>query len=315
MENFRTGVVERLGIDYETLRDSNPRLVYSSLSGFGNPRTGESPYAGKPCTDNVAQAVGGAQYITSPEPNGKPTRIGPGIGDIVPGMFNTIGILTALWEREKSNRGQYVDVSMYDSIVALCERMVYLYSYKNEVHGRVGNRQPTGNMPNGVFEAKDGYVSLNAAGHYWETFCEYMDRMDLYDDPRFETDTDRDEHYEELKTEIEKWTTQHTRQELFELLSDDLPCGPVNSAKEIFEDPHIEAREMLQEVEQPLGDGERTRVAVANTPIKLTETPGGVEHRGPFLGEHNDEILSELGYSAGEVAGFYERSIINRKTD
>jgi formyl-CoA transferase len=254
--------------------------------------------------------MGGAMYITSPEPNGPPTRIGPGIGDIVPGMFNAIGILTALWNREKSGSGQYVDVSMYDSIIALCERMVYLYSYKNEIHDRVGNRQPTSNMPNGVFKAKDGYVSLNASGQYWKTFCEHMGRMDLYNDPRFETDLVRDEHFEELKEEIEAWTTQHTRQELFEMLSDDLPCGPVNSVKDIFEDPHVEGREMLQEVAQPLGGGESSQVALANTPIKLSETPGGGEHRAPFLGEHNEKLLDELGYPSHEVERLYEAGVL-----
>jgi len=310
IENFRRGVPERLGLDYETLSDINPQLIYSSVSGYGDPRTLESPYAGKPAYDVNAQAMGGAMYITSPEPNGPPTKIGPGIGDIVPALFCVNGILTALWHRQKTNEGQYVDVSMYDAVVALCERIIFTYSYRDEIEKPSGNAQPLF-APFGVFEAKDGHVTIAATSyHMWESLCEHIGREDMIDDPRFETAGKRAENYSTFKKELEKWTTQHTKEEIFDIISDDVPCGPVNTAADIFDDPHVRARNMLATVNQPLGDDETVDVEIANTPIKLSGSPGGVERRAPDLGEHNDEILSDIGYGPDEIEDLYEKNVI-----
>lgn len=310
IENFKRDVPHRLGLDYETLSKENPQIIYSSVSGFGDSITTESPHQSKPAFDVNAQALGGAMYITSPNLGGHPTKIGPGIGDIVPAMFNAFGIMTALWHREKTDEGQYVDVAMYDAVIALCERIIYTYSYQDEIETPAGNAQPLF-APFGIFEAKDGHVTVAAtAPHQWESLCKYMGREDLADDSRFKDAGTRADHYDEFKEILENWTTQHTKEEIFETISEDVPCGPVNNAADIFQDPHVAAREMLAKVEQPTGNGGSVEVEIANTPLKLSETPGGVERRAPRLGEHADELLAELGFSTNEIEQLYEEDII-----
>lgn len=313
MENFKRDVPHRLGIDYESLREENRGLVYASISGFGDPRTSESPYQAKPAYDVNAQALGGAMYITSPERNGPPTKIGPGIGDIVPAMYCAFGVMTALHDRERTGEGQFVDVSMYDSIVALCERIVYTYSYRGEIETPAGNAQPLF-APFGVFETRDGHVTIAATvPHQWESLCKHMDRPDLVVDSRFEDAGARAQNYDELKPIIEEWTTSHTKQEVFELISDDVPCGPVNTAQDIFTDPHIRARNMLATVEQPIGNGESVDVEITNTPMKLSKTPGGVERRAPHLGEHTEQVLVDHGYSNDEIEELFENDVVDPK--
>jgi crotonobetainyl-CoA:carnitine CoA-transferase CaiB-like acyl-CoA transferase len=313
MENFRRDVPERLGIDYQTLKDIKPDIIYCSVSGFGDTYIHESPYLGKPAFDVTAQAMGGLMYITSPEENGPPTKVGPGIGDIMPGMFAAIGIQTALWHRNRTGEGQYVDVAMYDSIIALCERIIYRYSYQGEIEHPSGNAQPLF-APFGVFEAKDGQVTIAAnRSHMWEHLCRLMDREELVDDPRFKSAGDRADNLPELKEEIESWTTKHTKEEIFQIISDEVPCGPVQTAEDIFHDPHVDHRDMLASVEQPIGEDDVTDVQIANTPIKLSNSPGGVERRGPHLGEHNKEVLLGLGYSEENIQMLFDKDIIKPK--
>lgn len=313
IESYRRGVSSRLGIDYESIQEVNPSIIYASISGFGDPITHESPYSQKPSYDIIAQAMGGANYLTSSEPGGPPTKIGPGIGDFVPGMFAALGILTALWHREETGEGQYVDVAMYDAIMALCHRSIWRYSYRGEIEEAHGPTNPLF-APFGIFEAKDGHIAIAASSeHLWENLCQEMDRDDLLEVPEFEDSYTRRDNFELLKTEIEKWTTQHEKQEIFEMISDSVPCGPVNNAKDMFEDPHPISRDMFGEIEQPLGDGETATVELANTPIKLSKTPGGVERRGPLLGEHTDELLEEIGYSQSTIDELYAQDVITPK--
>ncbi len=310
VENFRRGVPEKLGLSYEAMSEHNPEIVYASVSGYGDPRSGESPYANKPMYDVNAQALGGAQYITSNEVDGTPTKIGPGIGDIVPGMFAAFGVMTALWYRERTGTGQYVDVAMYDAIIALCERIIYRYSYRGDIEAPAGNHQPLF-APFGLFETADGHISIAATSEpMWRELCECMEKPGLCEDPRFETAGDRAENLEDLVEEIEEWTTQRTKEEVFDILSDDIPCGPVNDAADIVADEHVTARSMLETVEQPLGDGRSAAVEITNTPVKLTEAPGGIEHRAPDLGQHTEAILDELGFSSQAIERLYDDDII-----
>lgn len=290
IENFSVGTMEGLGLSYETLRDINPGLVYASIRGFGDPRLGESPYADRPAFDLIAQAMGGIMSITGTEESG-PTKVGPGVGDIFPAVLSVVGILAALTHRDRTGEGQHVDVGMVDSILALTERIVYQYSIEGTVPAPQGNSHPL-LFPFDRFSADDGYVVIAApTDSQWEALCEHIDRPDLSD--RYRTNEDRVAASDYLYPLINEWTRAQTKHELFELLADDVPCGPVQTIEEIFSDPHFATREMLPEVAHA-DSGETVRLA--GTPIKLSKTPGGVQRRAPFLGEHTRDVLEAAGY-------------------
>lgn len=293
VENFRVGTMDRLGLSYEELAEINPRLVYASIRGFGDPRTAASPYADRPAFDLIAQAMGGVMSVTGTEGNG-PTKVGPGVGDLFPAVLSVVGTLSALHYRNQTGEGQYVDVSMVDGVLSLTERIVHQYSVGGDVPSPQGNTHPL-LFPFNRFDAADGYVVIAApADHQWSALCMYMDREDLAD---FDSET-RVARSEELYEVVSDWTSEHTKTEIFEKLADDVPCGPVFTVEDIFEDEHFAARGMLPEVTH--ADTNQT-VQLAGTPIKFTETPGGVHCRAPFLGEHTQEVLANFGLSPSEI--------------
>ncbi|MGH2522915.1 MAG: CaiB/BaiF CoA transferase family protein [Anaerolineales bacterium] len=298
VENFRAGVMERLGLGYEQLCKSNPRLVYATIRGFGDPRSGESPYAQWPAYDVVAQAMGGIMSITGAA-GGNPTKIGPGIGDIVPGLMLGIGILAAVHHAQRTGRGQFVDVAMTDSVLALCERIVYQQSYEGRTPGPEGNHHPL-LCPFGLFPARDGWVSIACPDEkLWAQLACIIDRPEMADDPRFATNPARVANSTEVISAVEEFTRRHTKAELAQQLGGITPFGPVYTAQDIFADPHFAKREMLVEVEHP---GCSEPVQIAGVPIKLSETPGGVRRRAPLLGEHTDAVLQELNLTVNEIA-------------
>lgn len=298
VENFRAGVMERLGLGYETLRELNPRLVYATIRGFGDPRTGQSPYADWPAYDVVAQAMGGIMGITGQQ-DGAPTKIGPGVGDIVPGLMLGIGILSAVHHARRTGQGQFVDVAMADGVLALCERIVYQQSYEGRTPGPEGNRHPL-LCPFGLFPAKDGWVSIACANEkLWAELARIIGRPDMATDPRFATSASRVEHSADVIAAVENFTRTRTKAELAEALGGSVPFGPVYTARDIFDDPHFALREMLVEVEHP---GCPTPVRIAGVPIKLSETPGGIRRRAPLLGEHTNEVLSHLGMTNDHIS-------------
>lgn len=305
VENYRVGVMDRLGLSYEELSKINPRLVYAAIRGFGDPRTGKSPYADWPAFDVIAQAMGGIMGITGPDPN-IPLKIGPGVGDIVPAMLTTIGILSAVRHAEKTGQGQFVDVAMYDGILALCERIVYQHSYDGVVPGPEGNAHPL-LCPFGLFPAKDGWVSIACPkDHFWIILTEAMGRPELGEDERYALNIARVQRNAEVVAMVGDWTSTLTKKELIDKLGGKIPFGPVNNVADIFDDPHTKVREMLPEVEQPgLGP-----VQIAGTPIRMTKTQGGVARRGALLGEDTEAILESLGYSAAEIAEMREKRAI-----
>jgi len=286
VENFSLGVMDRLGLSYESLQEINPKLVYGSLRGYGDPRLGESPYAAWPAMDISIQAQAGAMGITGLE-DGTPIKIGPGIGDIFPGTLLSVGILAAVISARETGKGQLVDVAMYDAILSLSERIVYQHSYTGAVPAPAGNGHPFWS-PFDVFEAKDGWIAIAApTPPRWRALCGAMGRPELAEDERFNSPSNRSARSGEVKTIVEGWTSVRTRAEIVDALGGIVPVGPVNTVVDIVNDPHVTARDMIVEVEQPGAD--RT-VQIAGAPIKLSGTPSGVKGRAPLLGEHNDDI-------------------------
>ena len=307
IENFRAGVMERLGLGYETLAELNPRLVYAALRGFGDKRTGESPYTSWPAYDPVSQAMGGIMGITGATPGGPPTKIGPGVGDILPAMFLGFGVASACWRAERTGRGQFLDIGMVEGVLAVCERIVFQYSAAGVAPRPEGNGHPL-LCPFGLFPAKDGLVSLGVPkDEFWKPLAKIMDRPDLADDPRFATNAARLARRDEVNSLVSEWTAQRTKQDLIDALGGKIPFGPVFRADDIFADPHFAARNMLAEVEVP---GAARPLTIANTPLHMSETPGGVQSRAPLAGEHTEKVLAEFGFDADEINGFRESGVI-----
>jgi len=305
VENYRVGVMDRLGLSYESLHKINPKLIYAAVRGFGDPRTGQSPYAQWPSFDVVAQAMGGITGITGLNRD-TPIKIGPGVGDIVPALFSAVGILSALHHAQKTGEGQFVDVAMYDGVLALCERIVHQYSVSGVIAEPEGNSHPL-LCPFGIFPAKDGWISIACPkDHFWINLLNCMERKDLIDHPDYSTNLARIQNSKKTIELVSDWTKTLTKKELTARLGGLLPFGPVNRVDEIFSDPHTKIRDMLPTVEQP-GFG---NIQITGTPIRMTKTQGGVSRRAAFLGEDTDKILLYAGYSSNEIAFFKKNNII-----
>jgi crotonobetainyl-CoA:carnitine CoA-transferase CaiB-like acyl-CoA transferase len=290
VENFRAGVMERLGLGFESLHERNPRLVYAAIRGFGDPRTGESPYVDWPAYDVVAQAVSGVVSVTGTT-EGQVLKVGPSIGDLYPGTMAALGITAALLHARATGEGQFMDVAMYDACFALVEAAVYRYSYRGVVTRPTGNSHPQ-LSPFDIYPTRDGHCAIAAPTQvHWDLLCAFMDRPDLIHDPRTVSNKDRVQNSDFVRDLLTEWTHQHTSAELVELLGGKVPVGPVNDVTDLFADPHLAARQMLVAVDQP---NDTRPVVLPNSPIKYTRTPTGVYRRPPKLGEHNDEILAEL---------------------
>jgi len=302
VENFVPGTMQRLGLDYDVLRQHNQRLVYAACSGFG--QTG--PYAHKPAFDVIIQAMGGIMSITG-EPDGPPVRPGASMGDIAAGLFLSVGILAALQERNSSGQGQMVDIGMLDCQVAIMENAFARYFATGEVPGPLGTRHPVF-APFQVFSTQDGYVAVATTGDQWPLFCAAIDRVDTIDDPRFADGYLRSQNYAELQPAMDQAFRLRTTQEWltrFEELG--IPCGPVNSVSKLAGDEQVAARNMIVDL---AGPGDRP-LRVTNTPVKLSRTPGRVERPSPDLGEHTEEVLSSLlGLTVEEIARLRQTGVV-----
>jgi len=291
VENARVGVMDRLGVGYEVLHARNPRLVYAAIRGFGDPRTGASPYADWPAFDIVAQSMGGMVGTTGPSGSrGMPA--GASVGDLFPGSLTALGVVSAVLAARRSGTGQFLDVAMYDAVLSLCENIVYKYAAEGRVEHPKGYGHPA-LCPFDVFETADGAVAIAApTDGQWKALCAAMARPDLVDDERSSNLFQRVANRDFVTEAIVAWTRAHATREVVAALARKVPVGPVNTAADIFADPHAKIRGMLVEVEQP---GENPPLTLAGPPIKLTETPSGVYRRPPRIGEHSDEILAEAG--------------------
>jgi len=299
VENYRPGTMERFGLGYERLAERNPGLVYAAIRGFGDPRTGATDHQDQPTFDLVVQAMAGVMQVNG-QPDDPPTKVGLGVGDIFTGVCSAVGILAAVHHRDRTGEGQFVDTSMYDSMLSLAERAVYQYSYTSEVPGRDGNSHPT-LFPYDAFEASDGLVVIAAIGeNHWTALCEAMDRPDL---ATYRTQAARLERRDELTAAIASWTSEHTTADVLAALEGDVPCAPVRDVADVFADGVAEDRGMLVDLDQP---GTDERVTVAGTPVSMTATPPEPGGRAPLLDEHRDAILgraAETSSDGTEAAG------------
>ncbi|RMF83532.1 MAG: CoA transferase [Nitrospinota bacterium] len=303
VENFRPGTLDNLGFGYETLSTLNPRLIYCAISGFGH--TG--PDRLRPGYDLVVQGEGGVMSLTG-EPDGPPYKVGVSFADIVAGMVAVQGILLALLAREKSGKGQKVDISMLDCQVSLLTYQAGIYFFTGQSPFRMGNLHPT-LAPYETFKCQDEYINV-AVGNdsLWARFCQVIDLPHLQNDARFVTNEERVKNHAALKEILDRVFAQKTRQEWLTLLQEaGIPCGAIKTVAEVCNDPQVLAREMVVEIEHPTVG----KTKVPGVPVKLSDTPGGVETPPPLLGEHTEEVLSRmLGLQADEIAALREEKVI-----
>jgi len=303
VENFRPGVMDRLGLGYAAVREVNPRIVYASCSGFG--RT--SPYAHRPAYDVIVQGMGGTLSITGEE-GGPPVRVGFSIGDIGGGIFTAVGILSALHERQKSGQGQMVDVAMLDCQMALLENAFTRFFATGEVPERIGTRHPV-LTPFQALPTRDGYIVVAVARQdWWEKFCRLINRSDLISDECFTTNPARTKNHKDLEAILSAITrARPTSEWVADMEKADIACGPVNTVPQVASDPHTLAREMITQVEHT----QAGMLRVVNSPIKLSRTQVKLERASPLLGEHTEEVfMNLLGLSKEDLAKLKEEKAI-----
>ncbi|RXK52016.1 CaiB/BaiF CoA transferase family protein [Halorientalis pallida] len=303
VENFRVGKMEEWGLDYATLSEGNPELVYCSLSGYGE----WGPQKDRPAYDIMMQAEGGLMSITGEE-GGPPVRVGVAIADIGAGMYATQAILAALLYRELGDgTGQKIDVSLLDGQVAWMSYMASYYFATGEPPGRMGSKHPT-IAPYQAFETSDGYVVVaTASENLWPKFCRALDREDLIDDERFAVNADRVANRSELDRILDEEFEQYSTAEAVARMEDaGVPASRVRDMEDVFENPQVQARNMHQTVDHPtIGSME-----MAGSPMHFSRTPTAIDRHPPLLGEHTEEILDEFGYDGETIAGLAERDII-----
>jgi crotonobetainyl-CoA:carnitine CoA-transferase CaiB-like acyl-CoA transferase len=296
VENFRPGVLKSLGFDYETVSQRNARLVYCSISGFG--QTG--PYSGRAGYDVVAQGESGLMDLTG-YPDQPPAKLGSSLADVVAGLYAFHGILLALLVRHKTGRGQAIDIGLVDSLVSTLTYQAMIYFATGRAPTRMGTRHPS-IVPYECFEAKDGYVNVGVANDkHFGLLCRTLAFPELAADPRFATGPARLTNYDTLRPIIAAAVGRLTRDEVMKVLGDSgIAVGPVNTVAEALDDPHLHARDMVAELTHP----EYGPLKYLGIPIKLSDTPGRLASAPPLFGEHNHEVLADLGFSDGAIADF-----------
>jgi formyl-CoA transferase len=303
VENMRPPVKHRLGVDYATLSAINPRLVYGSISGFGQ----DGPYATRGGVDQIAQGLGGLMSVTG-LPGQGPVRVGVPIADLAAGVYLAVGILAALHERERSGQGRWVRTSLLEAMVAMLDCQAARWTVAGEVPGQEGNHHPTG-IPMGCFPTSDGHVNIaGPSGRLWRNFCQVIGAPGLLEDPRYATGALRSANRAELNATIEAVLRQRTTAEWVEALTEvGVPAGPVNTIDEVFADPQVEYLELARPVHHPrLGDLSIVRNALTMTGIDDSTVRGPA----PDAGEHTTEVLTELGLSEQEIADLREGGVV-----
>ena len=296
VENYRPNVKFRLGIDYEKVKAVNPRVVYASISGFGQ----DGPYGHLPGFDQVAQGMGGLMSITG-LPGQGPVRAGIPVADLSAGLYTALGILTALIGRQHSGTGQWVKASLLEAQIAMLDFQAERWLLDEEVAPQAGNNHPTG-IPTGVFATADGHINIAATGAaIYERFCEVMQRPDWLTDERFRSPQARSRNRDAMNAEIEAITIGRSSKEWIQSFNDaGVPAGYIYSIKEVFEDPQVRHLQMASPVHHPeLGD-----ISLVAQPVKLSEAPFRIRSATPELGAHTDDVLRTIGYSDDDIEQF-----------
>jgi crotonobetainyl-CoA:carnitine CoA-transferase CaiB-like acyl-CoA transferase len=285
VENMRAGVMDRLGLGYEVIAARNPKIIYACVRGFGDPRTGESPYADWPSLDAAAQSFGGLVHAND-------GLVTPAIADIFPGTLMALGVVSAIHHAQHTGKGQFLDVSMYDAMMAFQKSAVAQYGFTGKPNP-AGLQRAMTLYPFDLFPTKDGRIAIAVAQpRHWDLLCAAMERADLMTDERCATNDARLEHVAWVEEQICAWTTQLTRAEVMKKLDGCIPVGPVQDMRDIFRDEHVEARQMLETCDP---GGENPDIALAANPIKFSDTPTTLYQAPPKLGAHNSEVLAEFG--------------------
>jgi crotonobetainyl-CoA:carnitine CoA-transferase CaiB-like acyl-CoA transferase len=302
VENFRPDVKTRLGIDYKALRKVNPRLVYASISGFGQ----DGPYAERPGFDQIAQGMGGLMSITG-EPGRGPARVGVPIADLSAGLFCALGILVALLEREVSGKGQEVETSLLQAQIFMLDFQAARWLVKGEVAKQAGNNHPT-SIPTGVFKTSDGYINIATAGQkIWERFCHALEAPDLIARPDYASAANRSKNRDALNAEIDQSMVKRTSADWVERFNKaGVPCGPIYAIDQVFADPQVKHVGMAQ----PVKTRDKTAMTLVGQPVSLSRTPSQLVAPPPDLGEHTDAVLKEFGFSAKEIAALRQANAI-----
>jgi crotonobetainyl-CoA:carnitine CoA-transferase CaiB-like acyl-CoA transferase len=302
VENFRPEVKARLGIDYAALRKINPRIIYASISGFGQ----DGPYRERPGFDQIAQGMGGLMSITG-LPGQGPVRVGIPVADLTAGLFCALGIMVALLEREQSGEGQWIQTSLLQAQIFMLDFQAARWLINHEVPGQAGNNHPT-SIPTGVFTTSDGHINLACAGQkIWERFCEAVDAQWLAKAPDYATAAARLKNRDALNAEIDKLLSGRSSADWVAALNEaGVPCGPIYSIDQVFSDPQVEHLGIAQSVVKPSGE----MLNVIGQPVTLSRTPSRIASPPPDIGEHTDEVLKEFGYGDGEITALRKANAV-----
>jgi len=302
VENFRPDVKERLGVDYESLKSRNPKIILASISGFGQ----DGPYAKRPGFDQIAQGMGGLMSITG-APGEGPMRVGIPVADLTAGLFCAMGIQTALLEREKSGLGQWVNTSLLQAQIFMLDFQAARWLSENHVAGQAGNNHPT-SVPTGVFKTSDGSINLAVAGEtIWKRFVEAVDKGEWLEMDEFKNAKERLKNRDYLNKLITEVTITKTSDEWVEKLEKvGVPCGPINSIDKVFDDPQVKHLGIAQSIDTiPFG-----QTQLVGKPFNLSRSPSIMKQRPPEKGEHNEDVLLDLGYSSEELDELKSKNII-----
>ena len=302
VENYRPDVKTRLKIDYETLRKINRRLIYASISGFGQ----SGPYRDRPGFDQIAQGMGGLMSITG-LPGQGPVRVGIPLADLSAGLFCALGILVALIEREQSGEGQQIETSLLQAQIFMLDFQAARWLIKREVPGQAGNNHPT-SIPTGVFKTSDGYINIATTGQKtWDRLCHAIDAVDLMTQPEYANSDGRLKNRDQLNAEIDRRLAGRTSKEWIERLNKaGVPCGPIYSIDAMFADPQVEHLGIVKDIDTQAGKS----LHLVGQPVSLSRTPSEVVAPPPALGQHTDEVLREFGFSADEIAALRRSKVI-----